>query len=211
MSIVTRIIITIFALIFLSACGAQQFTPRKADPLLNTQLGNLEVGSNTAIRRNVYVRLESAPSAGEKVDYFHPRRKSIIHSRKGGHRGEFCAEPPPEALEALATSFIAKADASQNENNVSAEFSNNLTTAVASTFKRSQGIQFYRDVTFVLCTAMVNGYISHEEYIEQLWRARDHTKDIILAEFKTGAWKAEPIPQVVFLDKPSPTPEETKK
>lgn len=190
---------TALSVSLLSGCGAKLFTDRKADPIVQAKVGNLDVAANTAVRRNVYVRLDDAPIAGTQVRY------GGGYSRLGGYRGEFCAEPPPEALEALVSTFGAKVNAGNGTKSLDGEFAKALATAVQSNFRRSQGIQYYRDVSFTLCTAMINGFIPAAEYIQQLYRIRTVAAELMKEEFRTGAWKT-PVtqtvvePRVIFAD-----------
>jgi hypothetical protein len=102
-----------------------------------------------------------------------PERRTVVMYRgpyKDGQRGKptFCAEPPPDVAQSLASSVRALAEAAAKTQtgqaaNVSAEFSRSLTTSNTSLFYRSQGIQLFRDGLFNLCQSYMNGLIRDEK------------------------------------------------
>mgnify|MGYP000315444549 CR=1 FL=1 len=186
--------------ILISGCGTAAFTERKANPIIKSKIGTLDVAANTAARRNVYVRTNDTEAAKERR--YQLGQLGIV----GGRKGEMCAEPPPEAIEALVASFTAQAKAANAKgDSFEAGFERGLSTSIASTFKRSQGIQFYRDVAFTMCTSMLNGYIEPSEYVTQLWKIRDLAGEVMKEEFKTGAW-TQPASVVIDVREPPEQP-----
>jgi len=173
--------------VLVSGCGTPVFSERKANPVIKSKIGSLDLAANTSARRNVYIRTADTAAASERSNRL--GMAGIV----GGRKGEMCAEPPPEAIEALVATFAARAEVSGTSGkSFEAGLERGLSTSIASTFKRSQGIQFYRDAAFTICTAMLNGYIKPGEYTEQLWRARDAAKEVMLAEFRTNSWNSSP-------------------
>lgn len=123
----------------------------------------------------------------------------------GGKAGEFCAEPSPDSIESLATAFTATASGSVSASagvskELQAALAKSLATNAASVFRRTQGVQLYRDGAFFLCQAMMNGYIDAAEYQEALFKLRSDAKDLIMKEFETQAWKTDPY----FISVPTP-------
>ena len=96
------------------------------------------------------------------------RRMMIIKSdaaKDGGERQiTVCAEAPADVTDNLASSFAASAAASGKGADVSAGFEKTLQTFGQFLFKRTQGIQLFRDRSYYLCQARMNGYITDEEY-----------------------------------------------
>lgn len=186
--------------VLVTGCGTPVFSERKANPVIKSKIGSLDLAANTSARRNVYIRTADTAAASERSDRL--GMAGIV----GGRKGEMCAEPPPEAVEALVATFAAQAEASDaSGKSFEAGLQRGLSTSIASTFKRSQGVQFYRDVAFTMCTAMLNGYIDQKEYIRQLFKVRDAAKDLMLAEFRTNSWNSSPD-VIVNMEAPTVTP-----
>lgn len=91
-------------------------------------------------------------------------------------RGAFCAEPPPDAAEAIASRLAAEFKAtipvgvqSQVSNvGLSGAYERALATAVMALGRRSQGLQWARDQTTAACQDFLNGRIDELTYIR--WR-----------------------------------------
>jgi hypothetical protein len=54
--------------------------------------------------------------------------------------------------------------------------------AIKQLFKRSQGVQFYRDGTFALCNLYLNGAIEPGAYLTELQELRKSAAHLIEAE-----------------------------
>lgn len=83
---------------------------------------------------------------------------------------KFCAEPPPDVAESLASSLTLLAqgsvkDTTAGEASARLEATRTLATSIRSLFTRSQGAQFLRDGLFNLCQAYLNGAIKEPEYV----------------------------------------------
>ncbi|UFN49829.1 hypothetical protein LPC08_04065 [Roseomonas sp. OT10] len=88
--------------------------------------------------------------------------------------GSFCAEPPPDAAEAVASRIATSFEATGTVNAAAGESGNvqgagsyerALATAVMAMTRRSQGLQFARDQTTSVCQDYLNGRIGREEYL----------------------------------------------
>jgi hypothetical protein len=90
------------------------------------------------------------------------------HADDPGYESSFCAEPPPDSTQSIASSLTAalRADASQDKRkqSVSAEAARELITTAKSMFTRSQGVQLFRDGVYNLCQAHLNAAIGAEKY-----------------------------------------------
>ena len=89
--------------------------------------------------------------------------------------GAFCAEPPPDAAEAIASRLAATLEAKapvQGSGGQSTavegagSFDRAFTTAVFALTRRSQGLQFARDQTTAACQDYLNGRIGKSEYLQ---------------------------------------------
>ena len=105
-----------------------------------------------------------------------------------------CAESPAEATQDLSSTFDFAGTVEKIE---ISKLLKALSTKVKPTFKRSQGLQFYRDGAFQLCQAYLNGLItggySYHDFhscphcfIEELNALRDTAANIILHEVANG-------------------------
>ena len=96
-------------------------------------------------------------------------KKDDGDGKKGWHL-QVCAEPPPEAVQALeSTSKIAAELEAQGVPLIASgtgDFA--LQTAVQAAFRRTQGLQFYRDAAYQICQAYLNELINMEQYRKQL-------------------------------------------
>lgn len=110
-----------------------------------------------------------------------------------------CAEPSPDAIEALAASVNASLDARDGERSLEAERASAITTAASGLLKRSQGLQFYRDGIFALCQASMNG-LRRKEDVRALALAyqelQKDAKELILAEIRSQGWNSVGTPAV---------------
>jgi hypothetical protein len=130
----TRISSALAIMALLSGCSA--LTPPKEKPVIEDKVGDrMGVLATTAERRVVLIDL------------------------KNDH---FCAEAAPDVAEALnstiriAAEYSSKA-ASGPERSANAEFARGLTTSVSTLFSRTQGVQLFRDGSYALCQARMNG------------------------------------------------------
>lgn len=184
-------------------CGLSPFVEPKSNPIIEDRVGAFRTMATTGERRIVLVRsmkmsqqIVNSKVAKTPVTKEEKEFASRLMGRFGGKTGEFCAEPSPDAIESLATAFGAAFSASstlpdKSKKELQASLSRTLATSAASVFRRTQGIQLYRDGAFFLCQAMMNGYIDAAEYQYALFRLREDAVDLVKAEFATEAWKTE--------------------
>lgn len=151
-------IFVIWIFLFLAGCSA--FTAPKEKPVITDKVGldffgkeDTTVFSLTPERRTVVVVKSDSQNAGVPPL-------------------QFCAEPPPDVAEGLASSLRALAEASVDDEKSkisaqgAAELSKSLSTSINTLFTRSQGVQVFRDGLFALCQAYINRIIGKEEYKE---------------------------------------------
>lgn len=156
------IILSCGIVIFITGCSA--FTAPKEKPVITDKVGlklfsseETTVFSLTPERRTVIV-VSADPDNHPNEPDFKPL--------------QFCAEPPPDVAEGLASSLraIAEASVEKPDSNVNvsaaAELSKSLSTSISTLFYRSQGVQVLRDGLFSLCQAYINGIIERQEYID---------------------------------------------
>lgn len=100
------------------------------------------------------------------------RRMMIVKSDDAGGGAErkvtICAEAPADVTDNLASSFAASVAASGKGVDASAGFEKTLQTFGQFLFKRTQGIQLFRDRSYYLCQARMNGFITDAEYKQGL-------------------------------------------
>jgi len=105
-----------------------------------------------------------------------PSRRMVIinpeHIKDGKETNSVfvCAEPSPDVSDNLASSLAATLTGKGFlGGNASSEASVNISKALATTaqflFKRTQGVQLYRDGMYNLCQARMNGIIDNDAFI----------------------------------------------
>lgn len=163
-----------------SGCGVSYFTEPKSNPVIEDRLGN--------------------PLGGEIIGTLATtaERRIVLAPLQGENVGKFCAEPSPDAAEALVATFKAALEgsattASSAEGQVKGELARSIATSIGALTKRSQGLQFFRDGVFALCQSRMNGFIEDEdEFKEQYYRLRDISADLIRLEISGPNWNAQP-------------------
>jgi hypothetical protein len=157
-----RIPVGLFCATLLSGC-ASYFTVRP--PIMEDKLGisgSEKVGtlSTAADYRVVYVRLD----------------KEV----------KLCAEPPADAAAQFGQTFTAAFQGPLGgAKEMGAEAKAGLAVAMKQLFKRSQGVQLYRDGGFLLCNLYLNEGISKSEYIVELRALRETASRLIEKEIPT--------------------------
>ena len=133
-------------------CGCSALTPPMEKPVIEDHAGVLGTFATVAERRMVITK----------------KTYSSGHPDNPGYDSTFCAEPPPDSTQSIASSLTAalRADASQDKSkqSVSAEAARELITTAKSMFTRSQGVQLFRDGVYNLCQAHLNAAISQRSY-----------------------------------------------
>lgn len=103
-----------------------------------------------------------------------PERRTVLVVRKVGTDSSImvCAEPPSDVAQNLSASVKALAEVSAKSNadksaSAAAEFSREVSSAMTRIFARTQGVQLYRDGSFNLCQAYMNGLIDGPTFVER--------------------------------------------
>lgn len=99
-------------------------------------------------------------------------------------KAKLCAEASPDAGAQFASTFASAltAQVSGTTTPLSAEATANLTVAMKQLFRRTQGVQLYRDGAFALCNLYLNGGIEKPEYYMELQALRMSAAELIKQE-----------------------------
>lgn len=134
--------------------GCSYLTPPIERPVIEDHSGHLGTFTTVAERRMVMTKRDYKNVPGEKT-----------------YESKFCAEPPPDATQsiasALTTAFKGSAAGTVVKPEVAIEFAKSLQTTAKSLFQRSQGVQLFRDGVYNLCQAHLNGAITPDQYNAQ--------------------------------------------
>lgn len=95
-----------------------------------------------------------------------------------------CAEPSADVAESISSVLDGMVTASAKGKITEAEagLANSLATTARQLFVRSQGVQLYRDTSFVLCNAYLNKVISPEQFVDLHGKALDVASKLISQE-----------------------------
>jgi hypothetical protein len=118
------------------------------------------------------------------------RRMVIVMPENGSNAGNVfvCAEPSPDVSDNIAGSLAAAASGkglpigSASTAEVSVSVSRAMATTAQFLFKRTQGMQLYRDGMYNLCQARMNRIISDVEFNTQSNALLEKTVILINAE-----------------------------
>lgn len=151
------IVVVVFAF-YVSGC-AYYMTPRP--PIMERKMGSplsesVGVMATAADYRVVYVQIK----AGSPI----------------------CAEPSPDAAGQFAAAVAAALSANPADRPLGVEAQASLAVSMKQLFKRSQGVQWYRDGLSILCIARFNGWVSDEFYAQELMRIRHDAVELIRLE-----------------------------
>lgn len=165
----------LFFLIFLIISGCGVFYSPKEQPVSQKHMGELFGDEQT----NVF---SLTPE----------RRTVIVKTSKTSPKPMFCAEPPPDVAENIASNVraiieaSAKAPTGSDAANANIELARTLSSSSISLFYRSQGVQLFRDGIYNLCQSYMNGMItSKEEYQAQYKALLDRSYILISQEIPT--------------------------
>jgi hypothetical protein len=150
----------VLALSYLPGCGLRFFTPREANPVLEDYMGTWPSREIASL----------ATRAGHRVNIARMADGTTVGEHQW-QRGEFCMEPPPDAMETVASLFTASASGSATDPkgvkaSGDAEFARTMATAMGPMLRRSQGLQWARDNMSFLCNSSINRRLSHAEYLD---------------------------------------------
>jgi hypothetical protein len=88
-------------------------------------------------------------------------------------QAKLCAEAPADAGAQFGQTFAAALSAPTGSTPpLSVEAKAGLAVAMKQLFKRSQGIQLYRDGSFALCNLFLNGGVNEGQYLAELQELR---------------------------------------
>jgi hypothetical protein len=90
-------------------------------------------------------------------------RKMVIVRPGLWEAGKFCSEPAPYVDESVAAKIVTMLEADR----VGVRGATALANSVQELFRRSQGVQLYRDGMYALCQAAVNNTLTPEEFKKQ--------------------------------------------
>jgi hypothetical protein len=142
----------------LSGC-ASYFTPRP--PVLEDKVGRW--GSETV------GTLSTAP------DY------RVVYVRLKDN-AKLCAEPSADVAAQVASTIAGALKGPLGGSEGAAQLSASISTAMKQLFRRSQGVQFFRDGSFALCNLYLNQGISEAAYAQELMALRVAAFELIKLE-----------------------------
>jgi hypothetical protein len=132
----------------------------------------------TAPMNNPTYEKHASPRDGHVTTYsMIPSRRMVIvandstKSKQDGDRPVICAEASADVtdnlISTLGASLSASGPVSKSTGEVSAGVSQALATTAQFLYKRTQGVQLYRDGMYHLCQARMNRYLNDDEYKEK--------------------------------------------
>lgn len=94
-----------------------------------------------------------------------------------------CAEAPADAGAQFGSTVAAGLGANVlNQKQLDAEAKLSLAVAMKQLFKRSQGVQLYRDASFALCNLYINAGVNEAAYLKELSAIRETAAALIKEE-----------------------------
>lgn len=202
----------VIMLISLSGCGASLFSTRQTNPVVAEYLGvwplpgAVGILSPDASRRITIIRLDDADK-----DY----------SDGKWQIGEFCAEPPPDAMVNTASQFAQALAAKIKvpdpqgggvaaEGSGQEQFVQQIASAMSPLLRRSQGLQWARDNLSFVCNAHLNRVISKTDYLTLVKDIISRSDNMIIQEMEklpVFEWKITGAPVGAPALHPPPEPE----
>lgn len=151
--------------ILLLVQGCSAFSPPKSKPVIEDRISQ-----------------HRRPTVGVLATT--PERRVFLVKMPGS---KFCAEPSADAAENISSALSAMVKGSVTGKVTDAQLGlgQTLATSVKQLFVRTQGIQLYRDATFMLCTAYLNDAINKEQLIAMQEKLLETVVPLILAEIPT--------------------------
>ncbi len=108
-----------------------------------------------------------------------------------------CAEPSPDAIEAISASLEASIEANSEAGAAAkAQYARELTTAVSAVLRRTQGLQLFRDGVFALCQGSMNGLRDQKTIAQEFADLRSDAIKLIKMELQGKAWNTPVVVQV---------------
>lgn len=154
---------------FAALAGCSYLTPPIERPVVEDHSGHLGTFTMVAERRMVLTKRVYKDSSPESA-----------------YESKFCAEPPPDATQSIASvltaAFKGSASGAETKPELAADLSKSLETTAKSLFQRSQGVQLFRDGLYSLCQAHLNGAITAAQYDAQYSALLTAATDVIKKE-----------------------------
>ena len=165
--------ITWAVLPLLTGCGAVSFTERATNPVIEDYLsadGDREIGTmaSVASRRLTILRLADEQGDSARTDRW--------------RRGEFCSEPPPDAMVAAAGRWLAELTGLEDLPAGDAKLTKSIASNMGPLLYRSQGLQWNRDNMAYICVAYMNRRIDRGKYIDLMEKIMTQSRMIIEKE-----------------------------
>jgi len=201
------LLIVIF--INVSGCGTSFFSIRQTNPVVADYMGVWPFpGSVGTI----------SPDASRRITIIRMADNDRNYSDEKWREGEFCAEPPPDAMvntasqfaQALAASITLpnpQAGGAPSQGSGEEQFVQQIASAMSPLLRRSQGLQWARDNLSFVCNSHLNRVISKAEYLELVKEIISRSNDIIIKELEhlpVFEWKIKGAPAgaPILQDKP---------
>jgi hypothetical protein len=165
-----------------------------------------------------------SPDASRRITLIRLRESKEDYSANSWQAGEYCAEPPPDAMVNTASQFAlalaAKLKASTPQGGgAGAEGSGEeqlvyqIASAMSPLLRRSQGLQWARDNLSFVCNAHINRVISREQYLELVKDIIKRSNSMILKEIEhlpVFEWKITGAPAGAPTLQPPPEPKKSE-
>ena len=190
-----RMLLSLVLLVGSSGCGLSPFVQPEAQAVVDEHIfSNSSLFSNLPILSQDGVRALST-----KLE-----RRLVIFNRKKTDEGwdlKICAEPPAEAIQALQSinkleATLKKQTPAKTTVEGSGSGESGLTTAVQSAFRRTQGLQFYRDGAYQWCQAYINNLITRKDFVEKLETLQEKAAYLIQEEVNQEGFYVGTLPQI---------------
>jgi hypothetical protein len=184
-----KLALLILMVISLSGCGTSLFSTRQTDPIVSDYVGIWPFPGAVGIL---------APDASRRITVVRLKNASSDYSDKKWQAGEFCSEPPPDAMINTLSKLAKSLNASINSSGVPAEGSadekitRKITSDMSPLLVRSQALQWTRDNLSFLCNARLNRAISKADYLGLLKDIISLSNKMMLEEIKLNPVKQNP-------------------
>ncbi len=133
------------------------------------------------------------------------RRLALIRFKDG----KFCAEPPPDAADNISATLSTALSGSSGNVQANAQLVASIASVAKQLFYRSQGLQLYRDGSFALCNAYLNGTINDAVFQSKQAELLETAKALIAQEIPyLEKIKADPIGSPASPNPSTPNPSE---
>lgn len=95
--------------------------------------------------------------------------RRVVYSQSADANRKVCSEPPPDVAQSFSDSLRASLAASiqkdgGGEKKADLSIARDFATAVSQIYTRSQGVQLFRDGSFMLCQAHLNRALAGDEF-----------------------------------------------